>query len=151
MTFLLQHLNYVAVIVLMMIGLFVTFASGNLIKRMIGLAIFQTSTGLFFISLGKVQGGTAAITIDAASPEAKALATHVDPMTLAQAGVNGVVYSNPLPHVLILTAIVVGVATLAVGLAIAVRTREAYGSVEASDIAAKDRAPPPRNLAEPVA
>jgi multicomponent Na+:H+ antiporter subunit C len=147
MSFLLQHLNYIAVIILMMLGLFVTFASGNLIKRMIGLAIFQTSTGLFFISLGKVQGGTAAISIDAASPEAKALATHVDPATLAQAGINGVVYSNPLPHVLILTAIVVGVATLAVGLAIAVRIREAYGSVEAADIAAKDRAPPP----EPVA
>jgi multicomponent Na+:H+ antiporter subunit C len=147
MTFLLQHLNYVAVIILMMLGLFVTFAGGNLIKRMIGLAIFQTSTGLFFISLGKVQGGTAAITIDPASPEARALATQVDPMTLAQSGVNGVVYSNPLPHVLILTAIVVGVSTLAVGLAIAVRIREAYGSVEVSDIASKDRTPPP----EPVA
>jgi multicomponent Na+:H+ antiporter subunit C len=150
MTFLLQHLNYIAVIVVMMLGLFVTFSSGNLIKRMIGLAIFQTSTGLLFISLGKVEGGTAAITLDPSSPEAKLLATHVDPATLAQAGVNGVVYSNPLPHVLILTAIVVGVSTLAVGLAIAVRIREAYGSVEASDIAAKDRAPPPESrMAEP--
>jgi multicomponent Na+:H+ antiporter subunit C len=151
MTFLLQHLNYVAVIVLMMLGLFVTFAGGNLIKRMIGLAIFQTSTGLFFISLGKVQGGTAAITLDPASAEAKALATHVDPALLAQAGVNGVIYSNPLPHVLILTAIVVGVATLAVGLAIAVRIREAYGSVEAADIAARDRVPLPGQPAEPLA
>lgn len=151
MTFLTQHLNYVAVVVLMMLGLFVTFASGNLIKRMIGLGIFQTSTGLFFISLGKVQAGTAAITLDAESAEGKALAAHIDPATLAQAGVNGVVYSNPLPHVLILTAIVVGVATLAVGLAIAVRIREAYGSVEASDIAARDRALLPDDLAEPSA
>jgi multicomponent Na+:H+ antiporter subunit C len=149
-TFLLQHLNYVAVIILMMLGLFVTFSSGNLIKRMIGLAIFQTSTGLFFISLGKVQGGTAAITISPASPEAKALAAQIDPVTLAQAGVNGVVYSNPLPHVLILTAIVVGVATLAVGLAIAVRIREAYGSVEAADIAARDRVSLPGQPAEPL-
>jgi multicomponent Na+:H+ antiporter subunit C len=65
--------------------------------------------------------------------------------------VNGVVYSNPLPHVLILTAIVVGVATLAVGLAIAVRIREAYGSVEGADIAARDRVLLPSDLAEPLA
>jgi multicomponent Na+:H+ antiporter subunit C len=150
-TFLLQHLNYFAVIILMMLGLFVTFASGNLIKRMIGLAIFQTSTGLFFISVAKVQGGTAAITLSPTSAEAKALAAHIDSATLAQAGVNGVVYSNPLPHVLILTAIVVGVATLAVGLAIAVRIREAYSSVEASDIAARDRVSLPGQSAEPLA
>jgi multicomponent Na+:H+ antiporter subunit C len=143
MSFLLTHLNYIAVIVLMMIGLFIVFSSGNLIKRMIGLAVFQTSTGLFFISLAKVQGGTAAITLDPASADARALAAQLDPAYIAQAGVNGVVYSNPLPHVLILTAIVVGVATLAVGLAIAVRIRETYGSIEAGDIALKDRRPPP--------
>ena len=62
MSFLLDHLNYFAVVVLMMGGLFVVFSSGNLIKRMIGLAIFQTATGLFYISLGKVAGGTAPIT-----------------------------------------------------------------------------------------
>jgi multicomponent Na+:H+ antiporter subunit C len=143
MSFVLSHLNYIAVIVLMMLGLFIVFSSGNLIKRMVGLAIFQTSTGLFFISLAKVQGGTAAITLDPASADGKALATQLDPAYIAQAGINGVVYSNPLPHVLILTAIVVGVATLAVGLAIAVRIREAYGSIEAADIAMKDRKPPP--------
>lgn len=133
------HFNYVAVVVLMMIGLFIVFSSRNLIKRMIGLAIFQTSTGLFYISLGKVAGGTAAIRLDAASPEAKALATTLDPAYVAQHGVEGVVYSNPLPHVLILTAIVVGVATLAVGLAIAVRIREAYGTIEADEINAVAR------------
>jgi multicomponent Na+:H+ antiporter subunit C len=143
MSFLLSHLNYIAVIVLMMIGLFIVFSTGNLIKRMIGLAVFQTSTGLFFISLAKVQGGTAAITLDPASADGQALAAQLDPVYVAEAGVNGVVYSNPLPHVLILTAIVVGVATLAVGLAIAVRIRETYGSIEAADIQLKDRRPPP--------
>lgn len=130
------HFNYVAVVVLMMIGLFILFSSGNLIKRMIGLAVFQTSAGLFYISLGKVAGGTAAITLDATSAEGQALAGALDPQYVAQHGVNGVVYSNPLPHVLILTAIVVGVATLSVGLAIAVRVREAYGTVESEEIAA---------------
>ena len=133
------HFNYVAVVVLLMIGLFIVFSSRNLIKRMIGLAIFQTSTGLFYISLGKVAGGTAAIRLDGASPEARALAATLDPAYVAQHGVDGVVYSNPLPHVLILTAIVVGVATLAVGLAIAVRIREAYGTIEADEINAVAR------------
>lgn len=139
MSFLPTHLNYVAVVVLMMGGLFIVFSSGNLIKRMIGLAIFQTSTGLFYISLAKVTGGTAPIMLDAASREGQALAAGLDPAYVAAHGLNGVVYSNPLPHVLILTAIVVGVSTLAVGLAIAVRLREAYGTVEADEIAALDR------------
>jgi multicomponent Na+:H+ antiporter subunit C len=141
MNFILAHLNYVAVVVLMMGGLYIVFSSGNLIKRMIGLAVFQTSTGLFYISLAKVSGGTAPIIIDAASDDAKALAAELDPAYLAAHGLNGVVYSNPLPHVLILTAIVVGVSTLAVGLAIAVRLREAYGTVEADEVAAIDREP----------
>ncbi|MDP3491830.1 MAG: cation:proton antiporter subunit C [Hyphomonadaceae bacterium] len=134
MSFILSHFNYIAVAVLMMAGLFIVFSSGNLIKRMIGLAIFQTATGLFYISLGKVSGGTAPIVVEPNSPEARELASRLDPAYLAQHGVDGVVYSNPLPNVLILTAIVVGVATLAVGLAIAVRVREAFGSVEADEI-----------------
>lgn len=133
------HFNYVAVVALMMIGLFIVFSSGNLIKRMIGLAVFQTSAGLLYISLGKIAGGTAAIKIEADSPEGRALASGLDPNYVAQHGIDGVIYSNPLPHVLILTAIVVGVATLAVGLAIAVRIREAYGTIESEDIAALAR------------
>jgi multicomponent Na+:H+ antiporter subunit C len=133
------HFNYLAAVVLMMIGLYVLFSTGNLIKRMIGLALFQTSTALFYISLGKVSGGTAAIRIYADSPEARALAAQLDPAYVQQFGVGGVVYSNPLPHVLILTAIVVGVATLSVGLSIAVRIREAYGTVEAGEIEALAR------------
>jgi multicomponent Na+:H+ antiporter subunit C len=139
MSFLLTHYNYLVVVALMMIGLFVVFSSGNMIKRMIGLAVFQTSTGLFYISLAKVAGGTAPILIDAESETGRDLAARLDPAFVAQYGVDGVVYSNPLPHVLILTAIVVGVATLAVGLSIAVRVREAYGTVEADEVQAVDR------------
>jgi len=84
-----------------------------------------------------VAGGTAPIIADQA--QADALAAHLDAAYVAEHGVNGVVYSNPLPHVLILTAIVVGVATLAVGLSIAVRVREAYGTVEADEIAQLER------------
>jgi multicomponent Na+:H+ antiporter subunit C len=134
MSFAATHFNYLAVVVLMMIGLYVLFATSNLIKRMIGLALFQTSTALFYISLGKVSGGTAAIRIYADSAEGRMLAAPLDPAFVHQFGVGGVVYSNPLPHVLILTAIVVGVATLSVGLSIAVRIREAYGTVEADEI-----------------
>ena len=139
MSLFVSHFNYVAVVVLMMMGLFIVFSSGNLIKRMIGLAIFQTSTGLFYISLGKVSGGTAPIVVAAQSTQGQALAAALDPNYVAQYGVDGVVYSNPLPHVLILTAIVVGVATLAVGLSIAVRIREAYGTVESEEIEALAR------------
>jgi multicomponent Na+:H+ antiporter subunit C len=139
MTWLASHFNYVIVVALMMAGLFIIFSTGNLIKRMIGLALFQSSTGLFYISLSKVSGGTAAITLDANSADGKELAAQLDPAYVQQFGVDGVVYSNPLPHVLILTAIVVGVATLAVGLAIAVRVREAYGTVEADEIEALSR------------
>ena len=149
MSLIVTHFNYVAVVVMMMIGLFIVFASGNLIKRMIGLAVFQTSTGLFYISLGKVSGGTAPIMVDAQSADGQALAAALNPQYVAQYGVDGVVYSNPLPQVLILTAIVVGVATLAVGLAIAVRIREAYGTIESEEIDALARVDAAR--AEPVA
>jgi len=144
------YFNYFAVVVLMMTGLFVVFSTGNLIKRMIGVALFQTSAALFYISLAKVSGGTAAITLPADSPAGEALAAEAGAAAVAQFGVDGVIYSNPLPHVLILTAIVVGVATLAVGLAIAVRVREAYGTVEADEIKALarvDAAGPPAGQA----
>ena len=139
MSFVVTHFNYIAVIVLMMIGLFIVFSQRQPDQAHDRARLFQTSTGLFYISLGKVTGGTAAITLDAASAEGRALAAQLDPAYVQQFGVDGVVYSNPLPHVLILTAIVVGVATLAVGLAIAVRIREAYGTVEADEIEAVAR------------
>ena len=106
--------NYIIVIILMMTGLFIVIARANLIKKLIGLSIFQTSVFLFYISLGKVAGGTAPI-LD---------------------GNTGTLYSNPLPHVLILTAIVVGVATTALGLALILRINEAFGSIEEDEIIA---------------
>ena len=114
--FIIGHYNYWVVIILMMTGLYVVVSRGNLVKKIVGLNIFQTSIFLMYISVGKVAGGTAPITM-------------ADPAT---------VYSNPLPHVLILTAIVVGVATTAVGLAITVRIREAYGTIEEDEILALD-------------
>lgn len=107
--------NYWVVIFLMMAGFYVVIARGNLVKKIIGLNIFQTSVFILYISMGKVRGGSAPI-----------LAEGVE------------VYSNPLPHVLILTAIVVGVATTALGLALAVRIKEAYGTIEEDEIHARD-------------
>lgn len=110
-----SHFGFVVTVFLMIAGLFIVIARGNLIKKLIGLSIFQTSVYLLYIVPGKLLGGTAPI-----------LAPQYT------------VYSNPLPHVLILTAIVVGVATLALGLAIAVRIRETYGSIEEDEITALD-------------
>ena len=108
-------LNYWVVVVLMMIGFYIVIAHGNLVKKIVGLTIFQTSVFIFYISMAKIEGGTAPILVEGTSQ-----------------------YSNPLPHVLILTAIVVGIATTALGLALAVRIKEAYGSIEEEDIQNKD-------------
>ena len=149
MEFLLERANYWVVIVLMMIGLYITFASQNLIKRMVGLGLFQTTICLFYVTLGKVSGGTAPILFgpDAIehhsaphSPEAEGSHAALDTVLAAGGEHSGRVadlvntYSNPLPHVLMLTAIVVGVATLSVGLALVVRIREAYGTIENDEI-----------------
>lgn len=110
--------NYWVFIFLMMVGFYIVIAQGNLVKKVVGLNIFQTSVFIFYISMGKVAGGAAPILAD---------------------GVR--VYSNPLPHVLILTAIVVGVSTTALALALIVRIQEAYGSVEEDDIHGRDEDP----------
>ncbi len=108
-----EHYNYWAVIFLMVSGLYIVVAKSNMIKTLIGMALFQTSVYLLYLSPGKILGGTPPI-----------LAEGFD------------AYSNPLPHVLILTAIVVGVATLAMGLALIVRINEAYGSIEEDEVTA---------------
>lgn len=105
--------NYWAVIFLMMTGFYTLIARGNLVKTLIGLNIFQASVFILYISLGKISDGTPPYLIS---------------------GADDVVYSNPIPHVLILTAIVVGVATTAVGLALTVRIYEAYGTIEEDEI-----------------
>ena len=107
--------NYWIVVVLMMIGFYTVISRGNLVKKIIGLNIFQVSVFVLYISMGVMEGGAAPIL----EPEIET-------------------YSNPLPHVLILTAIVVGVATTALGLALVVRIREAYGTIEEDEIQAED-------------
>lgn len=108
-----NNYNYWITIFLMVSGLFIVVARSNMIKTLVGLGIFQTSVYLLYLSPGKVLGGTPPIMADGLGP-----------------------YSNPLPHVLILTAIVVGVATLALGLALVVRIHEAYGSIEEDEVTA---------------
>lgn len=108
--------NYWIFVALMMTGLYVVISRGNLIKKVIGLNVFQASVFLLFISLGKVDHGTAPIVSHAAD-------AHGD-----------ILYANPLPHVLILTAIVVGVSTTAVALSLIIRIFEAYGTVEDDEL-----------------
>jgi len=122
----LTHWNYLGCITLMMIGLYIAISRGNLVKKIMGVNIFQASVILLYVSMGKISGGTAPILID---------------------GRSDVIYSNPVPHVLMLTAIVVGVASTALGLALVVRINEAYGSVEEDEIVALDRAEEERALA----
>jgi len=107
--------NYWIVIVLMMTGFYVVIARRNLVKKLIGLSVFQVSVFLLYISIGFIRGGTAPIVAEGYA-----------------------VYSNPLPSVLILTAIVVGVATMAVGLALVVRIQAEYGTIEEDEIQAQD-------------
>lgn len=215
-TFIAERYNYWIFIVLMMIGLYTVIARGNLMKKIVGLNIFQTSVFIYYISIGKISGGTAPIllpgddkahggghgeaeshagdgdhatgdslhaepgaahggleTNDLADAVASAPAAETGAHESLHAGaganppivepapdahgpafetapdaVHGAVdalhkagetiYTNPLPHVLILTAIVVGVATTAVGLALAVRIREAYGTIEEDELEAAD-------------
>jgi len=122
--------NYWIVVILIMAGLYIMIARHNLIKKIIGLSIFQTGIFYFYISLSKISGGTAPI-LTSKPLHAQALVQADPALASAQAVI---VYSNPLPHVLILTAIVVGVATMAVGLALIVRIYEKFGSIEEDDI-----------------
>ena len=129
--FLTDHINYAVVIILMMTGLYTIFASRNKIKKLVGLSVFQTSVFLFYITLAKVRGGQPPILEYQDRISAEKYAATGD---VVVAATEGTIYSNPLPHVLILTAIVVGVATLAIGLALVVRLREVYGTVEDAEI-----------------
>ncbi|MEZ6016444.1 MAG: cation:proton antiporter subunit C [Planctomycetota bacterium] len=107
--------NYWVFIFLMMAGFYLLLSARNLVKKIVGLNLFQTSVFVFYISTGKVNGGAVPI--------------HVE-------GIE--VYSNPLPHVLILTAIVVGVASTALGLALILRIKDTYGTIEEDEMDQKD-------------
>jgi multicomponent Na+:H+ antiporter subunit C len=111
----LQLYNYEIAIFLAMAGFYVVVSRGNLVKKVAGLSMFQTSVFILYISMGVVTGGTVPIIVEGA-----------------------ISYSNPLPHVLILTAIVVGVATTAVALSLIIRIKEAYGTVEEDEIHEQD-------------
>jgi len=111
----LAYFNYWVVMALMMLGFYIVIARGNLVKKLIGLNVFQTAVFILYISSGYVTGGEAPILIEGTA-----------------------LYSNPLPHVLILTAIVVGIATTSVGLALVVRIHAAYGTVEEKSILEQD-------------
>jgi len=115
--FVFDFYNYWIVVFLMMAGFYIVISANNLVKKVVGLNIFQTSVFMLYISMGKVSGGTAPIVAEGVTQ-----------------------YSNPLPHVLILTAIVVGVATTAVGLSLIVRIKKAYGTVEENEFENKDDA-----------
>ncbi len=110
----LPHWNYFLVILLMMLGFYAVIARGNMVKKIVGLNIFQTSVFMLYISMGKIGGGTAPILT----------------------GQPDTIYSNPLPHVLILTAIVVGVSITAVGYALIIRIYEVFGSIEDDEVLA---------------
>ncbi len=110
---LLDLFAYWAFAILLMIGFYAVIAKNNLIKKLMGLSLFQAAVFLLYISMGKVDGGTAPI---------------------FQSGVENALFSNPLPQVLILTAIVVGISTTALGLGIVVRIREEYDSIEEDEI-----------------
>lgn len=112
LTAFLSRYNYYMAIVIMMIGLYAMIAKSNLVKKIIGLNIFQTAIFLFYISIADISGGTAPILLDG----------------------EGVLYVNPVPHVLILTAIVVSVSTTAVALALAIRIHREYGTIEEEEL-----------------
>jgi len=121
-----EHYNYWICVALMMIGFYAVIAKPNLVKKAMGLSLFQTGIFLFYISIAKILGGTAPVVVD--DPTAR--------------------YSSPLPHALILTAIVVSVSTLAVAMALVVNVKRAYGTVEDDEIRRMDEADAARELAE---
>ncbi|MBV71751.1 MAG: Na+/H+ antiporter subunit C [Myxococcales bacterium] len=110
--------HYWVVVSLMMLGLYIVIARDNLIKRIMGLNIFQASVIMFYVAMGKVQGGEAPIW----------------PLDTMEGHYQDRVFSNPVPHVLMLTAIVVGIATTALALALVVRIKESYGTIEEDEI-----------------
>lgn len=116
MQYILGQYNYWVVIMLMMIGFYIVITNGNLIKKLIGLNIFQVSVFIMYISMGFLKSGTAPIFSEQYSA-----------------------YASPLPHVLILTAIVVGISTTALGLAMAIRIHKAYGTLEEEQIQKMDQ------------
>ena len=141
---LIERLNYLIYVVLLLIGLHAMIAKNNLIKKLIGMSIFQTAIILFYVSIGVKEGATIPIYLPEHDPHGSH-ATHAEgnqsieqnhgPVVLEAGLVKG--YSNPLPHVLMLTAIVVGVATLGLALALCQRIYQGYGTIEEDELLAQ--------------
>ena len=119
--FIIGNFNIVTYVILMMIGFYAMTGKTNLVKKIVGMNIFQWSIILFIVSLGAKRGATIPI----------AMADH-DPG--AAAVLEAAQYVNPLPHVLMLTAIVVGVATTGVALALLLRIHTRYGTLEEDEL-----------------
>ncbi|MBK5099623.1 MAG: cation:proton antiporter subunit C [Desulfobacteraceae bacterium] len=117
--------NYWIYITLMMIGLYAIIAKNNLVKKIVGMNIFQTAIILFYVSMAAKRGATIPII-----EHGHGAGSHV---------VHAADYINPLPHVLMLTAIVVGVATLGVALALAIKIYDRYNTLEEDEILAQIR------------
>ena len=126
--------NYWVYVLLMMVGLYAMIAKNNLVKKIVGMSIFQTAVILFYVSIGCKKGGTIPILFH----HGEAQASH-GAASLHSPAINVADYINPLPHVLMLTAIVVGVATLGVALALAIKVYKEYGTLEEDEINLKIR------------
>jgi len=122
--------NYWMFIILMMIGLYAMIAKNNLVKKVVGMSIFQTAIILFYVSIGAKKGATIPILEHAHSEHANAAGSHI---------IQSADYVNPLPHVLMLTAIVVCVATLGVAFALLIRVYKRYHTLEEDEILAQIR------------
>jgi multicomponent Na+:H+ antiporter subunit C len=121
----LTHFNYFVYIALMMVGFYAMMAKKNLVKKLVGINIFQWSIILFFVSLGAKKGGAIPIIVGAHGHGREPVAVKAAELV------------NPLPHVLMLTAIVVGVATTGVALALLLRIYKSYGTVDETEILKK--------------
>jgi len=130
--------NYWLVIVLMMTGLYLVLSRANMVKTVIGLNLFQAAVIMFYVSMGRVDNGTAPIFVgnDINTEQADLSKTN----TVVKETKSEVPYSNPLPHVLMLTAIVVGVATTSLALSLVVRVNESYGTIEEDELLEKEAA-----------
>ena len=130
--FVIGHFNVVTYVVLMMIGFYAMTGKANLIKKLVGMNIFQWSIILFFVSLGAKRGATIPIVLQ----DSQTLDHATEPVIAAAQ------YANPLPHVLMLTAIVVGVATTGVALPLLLRIFKRYGTLEEDVLVKKIRSAP---------
>ena len=131
----LERLNYLIYVVLLLIGLHAMIAKNNLIKKLIGMSIFQTAIILFYVSIGVKTDATIPIYLPEHDPHGDIVEKAGGPKVLDVEEVAG--YANPLPHVLMLTAIVVGVATLGLALALTQRIYQGYGTIEEDQLLVK--------------